>query len=422
MKSKFYFLLIFVLAITNKAETKITFAVGGAPTEVQFWEKLIAEFKRRTAITVELIRQPTDTDQRRQMLLIPLKAKKHDPDVFLLDIAWLGQFASSKWLQPLDKYIRDFNFNSNIIFKSILDSVDRYQGKIIALPVYLDAGLLYYRKDLLAKYGFENPPTTWKELLLQCLKVQKEERKHNPNFYGFLWQGAQYEGLICNFLEFALSAGGGIEKNKNKIKIATLKNIKALQFMVDLIQKYKISPPNTYTEMKEEEVRLFFENGNALFERNWPYAWALHQSENSAVKDKFAVTSLPHFPEGKSTAILGGWHIAISRFSDDKLSAFKFIKFVLSRNIQKKLALHLGWNPARWDLYQDEELLSMLPHLKILLNVLKNASPRPNIPYYSLLSQILQRYINSALAGKLKPHEALLKAQEEISNLIKRYE
>jgi len=411
----FYFLFLLFLLGCSKKEAILTFAVGGAPNEVEYWEKLIKDFENKNQIDVKLLRQPSDTDLRRQGLVIPLKAKKNDPDIFLMDIAWIAQFAASNWLLPLNHYIkREKNFDINNLFIQIVNQVDVYKGKIIALPVYVDCGLLYFRKDLLKKYNL-SIPKTWKELLKYAKKIQKEERKKNPYFYGFVWQGAQYEGLICNFIEFIASNEGKI-LNKN-ITLAIKENIEALQFMKDLIHKHKISPPNTYTEMKEEETRIYFEKGNALFERNWPYAWKLHN--NSSLKGKIGITILPKFK--KHATALGGWHIGISRYSDRKEDAWKLLNFILSYNIQKRLALDLGWNPARKDIYDDPEIKEKMPHIKILKKALMHAVARPNIPYYTQISEILQKYINAAISKNIKPEKALERAEKEIKKIEKAY-
>ena len=192
--------------------------------------------------------------------------------------------------------------------------------------------------------------------------------------------------------------------------------------MFDVIHTYKISPPNTYTDLKEEQVRTFFQQGNALFERNWPYAWSLHQSQDSPVKDKVGIAALPHFPDGHSVSVLGGWHIGISRYSDAKQQAFMFVKFVLSYDVQKRLALNLGWNPSRRDVYEDKEVLAQLPYFAELPQIFEDLRPRPSVPYYTLLSEILQRNINGVLSGKLTTADALAAAQTQCNEIVQRYE
>ncbi|MCD6385001.1 ABC transporter substrate-binding protein [Candidatus Sumerlaeota bacterium] len=412
--------LVLIIGCAKK-ETELVFAVGGAPNEVDYWETLIREFEARTNYKVKLLRQPTDTDQRRQTLVISLKAKKSNPDVFLMDVAWVAQFAASGWLLPLDELVKRDNFDMSALFTPVIRQVDIYKGEnIIAFPVYIDCGLLYYRKDLLARYR-EPVPETWEEALSSAEKIQKAERKNNPQFYGFVWQGAQYEGLVCNLVEFITAFGGRIVDEKGAITLNRPENVKAVQFMKDLIHTYKVSPPNTFTEMKEEEVRMFFENGNALFERNWPYAWKLHESEQSPVKGKVGITVLPKAEGGRHSAALGGWHIGISRYSDNQEQAWELVRFILSYDVQKKLALNLGWNPGRKDIYDDPEVKQKIPHVGVLKRAFQNTVARPPVPSYTQLSEIIQKYVNSAIAGKIPPSTALQQAQKQIESTLKAY-
>jgi multiple sugar transport system substrate-binding protein len=250
--------------------------------------------------------------------------------------------------------------------------------------------------------------------------VQAGERPANSGFFAFVWQGAQYEGLICNFLEFAGSDGSFTVKD-GSVSVDTPGNRKALRFMHDLIHRHGVSPPNTYTEMKEEEVRRFFQGGNALFERNWPYAFALHEEEGSAVRGKIAIAPVPSFAPGRSVSTLGGWHVGISRFSDAKTESYRLLCFLTSYEVQKKMALHLGWNPGRRDVYEDRDVLERMPHFRKLRTAFENARPRPIVPYYSQLSEILQRHLNAALSGKSSPGEALATAQKQMQAIVSRY-
>jgi multiple sugar transport system substrate-binding protein len=393
---------------------RLVFFVGGAPHELDAWESLVKDFEKESGISVELLRQPADTTQQRQGLIISLEAKLRNPDVFLMDVAWVALFANSNWLEPLK------NIDPSPYFQEVIRTVDTYQRDLIALPVYLDGGLLYFRRDLLQENQIGGPPTTWEELLADSLRVQNKMRKADPDFYGFVWQGAQYEGLICNFLEFAGSKGGFVVGDSG-LTLDTTENRRALHFMHNLIWKYRVSPPNTYTELKEEEVRIFFQKGQALFERNWPYAWKLHQSDGSKVKGKTGIAPLPGPAPGQSVSTLGGWHIAISRFSDAKGAALKFVKYITSYEGQKKMVLLLGWNPGRRDLYEDKSILGKMPFFKELGEIFLNARARPAVPYYTQVSDIAQRWISASLAGRIEPSAALHQAEREISALLARY-
>lgn len=412
---------IAALSACSKKPAELVFSVGGAPNEVEVWEKIVKRFSEEKGVRASLLRQPTDSDQRRQGLLVPLKAGKADPDVFLADIAWIGQFAASGWLEDLAPYAAKDGDGLKAFWPKVIDHADRYNGELSALPVYVDAGMLYYRTDLLKKYGIKAPPDSWPELLSASLKIQAGERVSNPGFFGFVWQGAQYEGLVCDFMEFASSGEKAIAVRDGVVGLATAANIRALTFMRDAILKDRISPPNTYTEMKEEEVRTFFQQGNAAFERNWPYAWGLHQQADSPVKGRVGIARIPRFPGGVSVSTLGGWHIAVSKFSDDKPGAWEFVRYVTSPAVQKELALELGWNPGRMDVYRDKDVLKAYPHFARLEKIFANAYPRPNVPYYTQISAILQRHLNSALSGAAEPEAALKAAETEVNEAAARY-
>jgi len=411
-------LLCLVANGCHRQPVELTFAVGGTPTEVEWWERLLEGFRRDTGLRVRLLRQPTDTDQRRQHLVVALRARQPDPDVFLMDVAWVAQMAASGWLESLEPYLRRSDLDPKRLLPQVVQQVDRWRGKLVALPVYIDCGLLYWRTDLLSRYGCE-VPRTWEQLVRCALRVQRGERRHNPRFWGFLWQGAQYEGLVTCFLEFAASRGGGLVDAGGRLRLDDPRNAEALTFMRDLIHRWRISPPNTYTEMREEEVRLAFQRGDALFERNWPYAWALHQEPDSPVRGKVGLGLLPAFTGGRPVAALGGWHIGISRYSDCKTEAWQLVAFVLSRGVQARLARELGWNPSRVDLYQGT--LRGLEHLQVVGRACALALARPSLPWWPQLSAVLQRFLNAALAGRMEPAQALRQAQGAAKRLARLY-
>jgi multiple sugar transport system substrate-binding protein len=409
-----------LLACTGQ-ERRLTFWVGGAPQEVAYWENLVAEFEARSGVAVDIIRQPASTDQRKQGLVIALEANQPDPDLFLMDIVWITQFVQSDWLLPLDRFIKGDTISLRDFFPRVVAAVDRHGGRTYALPAFLDVGLLYYRKDLLAAQGFAGPPQTWDALVTQALAVQEAQRRQNPRFNGFVWQGAQYEGLVCTFLEFVVSHGGRLTSD-GSVSVTGAGTAAALTFMQDLIQRYRISPPNTYTEMQEEEVRRSFQRGNALFERNWLYAWRLHQGKDSAVRGRVGLAALPHVPGAPSAATLGGWHLGISRTSDAPDQAWQLAAFLLSREIQTRLLLDLGWYSGRRDVYTAPEVRRRMPYVDRLQGIVAHAVSRPDLAYYAQISRIIQRYVNDCLAGKRSAEAALAAMQAEIDRIGRFYE
>jgi multiple sugar transport system substrate-binding protein len=410
--------LLVLIAGCAKEKTPLTFHVGGTPNELAYWETLAREFTEETGVDVQLLRSTTQTEQRKQSILVALRGQKADPDVMLMDVAWIGQMAASGWLEPLAPH----GVDQSLFFERIIKLADTHEGKLVGVPLYVDGGLLYYRTDLLRQYGFAGPPETWEQLRLMASKVQAGERPRNGDLWGYVWQGAQYEGLVCNALEVFLSAGGGFLDESGKPILNSPQNVRALSTMVGFIHEDPISPPNTFTDMKEDEVRSQFQVGDAVFERNWPYAWALHNAHDSPVKGKFGIAPLPHFPDHRSASTLGGWHVSLSRYSDRKADAAKFIQYITSYEVQKRLARDLGWNPGRTDVYDDAELNESYPALSQLRGIFANAAPRPTVPYYSEMSTALQRSLNAALAGTMSAQEALEQAQKEVSAIVEQYQ
>jgi len=422
LSSTVFLTLVLLLSACDLShdERRLTFWVGGAPQEVDYWEVLVDEYERRTGTQVEVIRQPAATEQRKQGLVIALEARQPDPDVFLMDIIWIPQFVRSDWLEILDDYLQRGSLQPVEFFERVIESVDRHDQRYFALPAFLDVGVLYYRGDLLQRHGFDGPPATWGDLLQQARRIQTAERARNANFHGFVWQGAQYEGLVCTFLEFVATHGGGILRN-SAVDLKQPGNLAALGFMRDLIQNHRVSPLNTYTEMQEEEVRRTFQRGNALFERNWLYAWSLHQQPGSAVQGKLGLAPLPHAPGHAPAAALGGWHLGISKFSDAKQRAWKLVAYLLSREVQKKLLMTLGWYSCRKDVYTDPEVLQNVANVERLQQIVSQAVNRPALAYYDHVSRVIQRYVNDCLSGKLDPDRALDAMQQEIDQIERNY-
>lgn len=352
---------------------------------------------------------PASTDEQHQFYVINLEGKSSDFDVLSMDVIWVPEFARAGWLRDLHHLVPEKERTA--FFSGPMEAVT-FEGKPYAVPWYIDAGVLYYRKDLLQKYGFL-PPTTWAELVSTAQTITAEEK----GLYGFIWQGKQYEGLVCNVLEYMWSNGGEVMR-EGKPVLFSPENIYALNFMKDLIIKYKVTPPLVTTAI-EEPTRHIFGNGQALFMRNWPYAWNIFQREGSPVKDKVGISTLPSFPTHESASTLGGWQLGVNRFSKNPQVAEKLVLFLTSPESQKTLALNIGYKPSRQSLYLDEELIREQPFIAGLTDVLRKARPRPVSPYYLMISQIIQPEFSAALSGIKTAEEALRSAQQQIEFILK---
>mgnify|MGYP001773822648 CR=1 FL=1 len=413
----FYFLFILAILVFNigalaKDKKEISILLGGG---LQGWDTLIREFEELTGIKVRVVVGPPTTDSREMMYSISFLTKEQSYDVVYLDVVWLGKFASAKWLENLNTFIdpKEY-FKKNNIFQNYVDSLT-YKGEYYAVPVKADAGLLYYRKDLLQKYNLQVPKTYY-ELKEQAKYILKMERElyHNNELVGFVFQGKQYEGLVCNFYEILRGFGYELIDYDNlnnryyvKVKEDELKQV--LEYMESLI-KEGVSPKSVIT-YEEEEARITFSMGKAIFARNWPYAIKL-LNDNEEMRDKYGVAMLPGNPPSPT---VGGWALAVSSYSKNKEEAFKFIDFIVN-NGMKELYLKRGDIPTKTDLFNDPEIKSNMPYSDIILESLKCSKSRTIHPLYPKISNVIQIYVSGVLSFKYTPEYA---SKEIIKNIQK---
>jgi len=401
---KFHMILAMVLTVVMAFSIKITMTSGGVGKELEILKKQLEMFYQiYPDIEVEIIPMPDSSTERHDLYVAYLAAHQTDPDIFMLDVIWSAEFAP--FLEDLTK---DYDyFDLDEFLAGTVKSVT-VKGKIVAIPWFTDAGLLYYRKDLLKKYGYNHPPETWDELVEMAMKISKAE-----GINGFVWQGAKYEGLVCDFTEYLWSFGGDILDDEGNVVIDRGNAaVKALQFMVDMIYKYRISPEGVTTYM-EEDARRAFQSGTAVFMRNWPYAWSL--LNGAPVKGKVGVVPLPAGPSGKRAATLGGWNLGINKYSSpkEKEAAKKLIKFLTSYH-QQLYKVNSGQNPTRELVYKDSRLKEVAPFMATLFDVFINALPRPRVANYSEVSDIIQRYVHAALTKQMDAKTAIEKLANEL--------
>jgi len=335
------------LAQEDTDKTEITIAGGSVGIELELTKKAARMFEEEHPnVTVDVYTTPDLSDDRKGLYLQYLEAESAAIDVFQVDVIWPGELADH--FLDLNEYGAQEVADKH--FKSIIQN-NTVDGRLVAMPWFTDAGLLYYRTDLLDEYGYSEPPATWTELEEMARTIQAGERKENPDFWGFVWQGNAYEGLTCDALEWIHSNNGG--RIINEEKEVTINNENAIE-MVNMAAGWvgEISPPGV-TGLVEESSRKMFEAGNAAFMRNWPYAYALASQEGKATAGKFDVAPLPAGENGTSSAVLGGWNLAVNKYSDNPELAAELAMFMTSEKVQKMRAVEGSFNPTIAGLYED---------------------------------------------------------------------
>ncbi|WP_299436939.1 ABC transporter substrate-binding protein [uncultured Rhodospira sp.] len=346
--------------------------------------------------TVELVAIPNSATERLGLYQQLLSAGADDIDVLQIDVVWPGLLAEHLVdLGPaLGAEAQDH--------LPVLIENNTLDGRLVAMPWFIDAGMLYYRADLLETHG-RAVPTTWAELTETATAIQDAERAEGTNdLWGYVWQGRAYEGLTCNALEWVASHGGGtIVAPDGTITLDTPDAATALDRAAGWVGT--ISPPGVLN-YAEEEARGLFQSGQAVFMRNWPYAWALAQAEGSPVKGKVGVTALPAGPEGAPAATLGGAQLAVSKHSGHIDAAIDLVRHLTSAAEQKRRAIAGSFNPSRPALYEDPEVLEAVPFLADMREVLDAAVARPSTVTGARYNQVSTAFFNGVhevLSGRM---------------------
>jgi trehalose/maltose transport system substrate-binding protein len=392
---------------------KLIIACGSVGTEAELCKSGAEAWAKKTGNTVELMSVPQDAGQQLAQFQQLLAAGSSDVDVIRIDVVWPGLVANHFLdLKP--------HFPAEVLqqhFQPIVEN-NTVNGKLIAIPWFTDAGLLYYRKDLLEKYG-QKPPTTWQELAAAAKAVLAGEQKAgNSQLAGFVFQGKAYEGLTCNALEWIDSfKGGTIVDASGNVTVTNPKAVEAITFMAGLVGNVV---PKGVLGYQEEEARNAFQGGNAVFMRNWPYAWSLVNGKDSPVAGKVGVMALPKGgQDGKSTGTLGGWQLGVSKYSKNPEAAVDLVKYLTSPEEQKRRAIEGSFNPTIKSLYQDPELLKANPFMGNLYETFVNAVSRPTITgaKYNQVSTAFRDGVYATLSGNGNAASNMKQAEQKIQAL-----
>jgi trehalose/maltose transport system substrate-binding protein len=351
---------------------------------------LVARFQRDTGIKIKLVPHPAASDAAYSQLARNFSSKSSSIDVMMLDVVWPGAFAP--YLVNLKPALGK---QAKLHAAGIVQN-DTVNGKLIAMPWFGDFGILYYRTDLLKKYGYGSPPKTWAQLGAMAKKIQAGERKDNPNFYGFVYQGNAYEGLTCDALEWLASSGGGTFISNGKV---TINNSKAAT-MLNLIRSWVGNiTPRGVTSYQEEDARNAFDAGNAAFMRNWPYAYSA--SKGTPVDGKFSVTVLPHGAGAKSVGTVGGWQLGVSKYSKHVGAATALVGYLTSPAVEKFDAIYNSNVPTIPTVASDKAVVKANPYLKPeIANVIRVTRPSRDLKTkYNQGSQIIYQGINQIENG-----------------------
>ena len=338
----------------------------------------------RRAVSVDL---PFAADLQRAELITRLQAGRDDYDVLGLDVVWTAEFARGGYITPLDAVEADLGLDQ--FLAPALDSA-RFEGTLWGVPLFSNAGLLYYRTDLVRRV-----PETWDELAEQARALGREHE-----IAGFVGQLARYEGLTVNLVEAIWGQGGDLLQG-DRLHLDAAATTRGLAFLRDGLDGGWI--PGTARAYDEEQSRQAFQRGQAVFMRNWPYAYDQLTAQDSQVRDDFGVARLP------GPGALGGASLAISRFSRKKKTALDFIRFLTDEQEQRASFEGGGYPAVLSSIYENPNVQARQPYTLALRDSIRNARSRPSTPYYGQVTRAIQEAAFSVLGLGEDPAAAALR-------------
>jgi trehalose/maltose transport system substrate-binding protein len=305
-----------------------------APDALPDLAEALDDFTRQTGIRIRRLPRADDSHSRLIEWENSLRNGASSPDVVSIDVIWPPLL--SQFLVDLKPYL------SEEISSQDAAVVDSYtvDGRTVAIPHHAYVGVLFYRPDLLRRYGYRAPPRTWDELEAMAARIQKEERaRGNRNFWGYVWQGATDEDLTCSGLEWQVSEGGG--RNVERDKTISVNNPQTIKSW-ERAQRWigSISPPSVVAYRKWDSHNLWG-SGNAMFLRSWQsdysifaHGWPFSGARSISVNE-FGMTSMPGGRAGRA-ATLGGNGLGIARASTHFREALELVRFLAHRDAQQR--------------------------------------------------------------------------------------
>ncbi|WP_008317833.1 ABC transporter substrate-binding protein [Leptolyngbya sp. PCC 6406] len=392
------------------SQQSVTISFLVRAVEAQQLQLLADQFEaEHPDITIDIVQGPNAADAVENLYTTSFLLGDSPYDLVYSDVVWIPKFAAAGWLQDLSDRVSDEDLSD---FLEADVAAGRYQDGLYRMPFRSDMGMLYYRTDLLEDIGAE-PPETFADLIDASQRIQAETDVP----WGYVWQGAQYEGLITNFVEIVAGFGGfWVNPDTLEVGLDSPEAIQAVEFMGQVIAD-GVTPGGVTNYLEEDSLRLF-ETGNAAFLRNWPYVWAEANKEGSPVQGKIALKPMVHGEGQSPAACLGGWGFGMVADTPHPDEAWQVVEFFTSRQGQRDFALEYAYVPSRRELFTDPEILAKFPQYAQLLEVAETTVPRPPVGQYAQASDILQRYLSAAITNQMTPEAAMRAAAGETRRVL----
>lgn len=376
------------------------------PDEKDVLKDIISDFESENpTIKVNLLTLPSSTDDKYAIIKTALENGDKGVDLFDADVTWPAYFVKRGWVLNFDDFYKEDIKKQFLPFTLLANEFD---GHYYGIPYRTDAGVLFYRKDLLEKYKL-TPPKNYNDLIDSSKQIMSSE----PDVYGYAASWMQFEGLSCAFYEMLWGFDSHLNLSQDGVFKNRDKAIEALTLMSGLKNTQRITPDDIIY-YDSGSARKLFMDGKLLFIRDWPTGWSKFQNpELSQVVGKVGMAQLPTNTQ-VSYSTLGGWQIMVSRFSQHPDAAQKFAAYRCSLKTQKLAAERQSYLPSLVSLYNDADLIEKFPILKDIYPIVSNAYPRPKNDKYPAISKIIQEECYNTFIHYKSPNDAIVSMENRI--------
>lgn len=347
-------------------------------------------------------------------IVLTLKEKSPAYDLIYMDDPWIPQFGEMGWLTDLEALSKEVGLKLELgDFPSVLVEVGRHPyktGKLVAMPQLGNVQLFAYRKDVFDKLGIPEPKT-WSDVLSACEKIKASGLVEHP----VAFRGAKGNPVVTAFLPILHAFGGKVLTDDLKKCSLDSKAVEALEYLL----KLKAYAPPGVENFGTPDVRDRLTGGRiAISIEVWP-GW-IKDADNPAVSKVPGLLAYTVTPgeRSKPAPLLGVWYWGIPESSERKEAALRYILYTTSARMQKLMAIVKGLPPVSITAGLDKEVTGLRRWIAVQIESLKVAVPRPRIPIWSKIEDIFGGYLNQALAGALKPADAIAKAAEDIDKAL----
>jgi multiple sugar transport system substrate-binding protein len=405
-------------AVAQQASLRMISTTGGSG---RFFAAMVNDFERESGIKVELIQYPYAEAREKQLL--ELSSRTGNLDVVVVDDQiWLAEF--HRFLEPLEPYVERDQVDLKIYVPAMLElfrfrSPTTRQMTLYGLPVRIGGWVLIFRKDLFDEAGLKVPLETMDDFLDAAKKLTK------AGVYGFAPAFKQGNFLVAQWIPFLRSFGGEVlDKDLRKAAFNSKAGMDATQFMVDLLQKHKVVPPGSITYEHDNVITAMQQGLTAMAITYSPYFLEMNDPQKSRFAGKFGVTTRLPYAKGSGlkagVTMLTGWGLGISRDSRRKDTAWRLVKYAASPPVQASMAIKYANAPTVVAVFKNSVYKSLYPDAEAVMSTLQGARPRPGVPQWTQIEDILASELSAALSGTKAVKQALDDAERRVNQALSR--